>query len=1027
MKLNALFALLVSLLLSGLICSVEVVENSTKKIEVRDVYFTGEKIIIKANFEPSKAFIIKPGGEKIELNFLKAEDLYIGELELKKDFVLGKYRVLVDEIEKNFTVDFCILEAEYGDGFLNLTAKTFFTEPRIEFYIDSEKGEGVGNVSIPLSAGEHRFAAKCGNTIFEEKIAVNFSIIYDGSIFAVLDGKAVNATLKVFADKEYDFFGSFNPKELNLTKFTVNVEYKHLNVSKNFDFSIEVEDLYFPGQTVVLKSEFAKKGEIIDPIGKVHEVRFIDGIAEFELNKDILLGKYRILVEGFESSFFVDSYQIKAFFDDKKVIGNVSWFFYEPSFVEVIAGNETFRVKLLNGSFEFETEEREIILKCGNAELRLRKEKIVLVEDYYFVGTEILIRTNFKPEVAFLRFNGKEMNLTFHDNLYRFTAEVPGVYELGVDEITKNITVDECKIRAVVFEDEIQGKVFCLFRNAEFIEVFKENETEKVSLENGSFKIKAERVLKLRYGNAELLIRKFEIATPYFVGDKVNIELYFSPSTAILSSPSGNLSINFTELNGTYFAEILLNEPGKHSLVIGDFSKDFCVEDYEINASLNGSAVIGNITWHCSRPGFLEFRSKEKEGKAEISETGEFQILLEPNWEFLELRCGKASMKFLEQKLYVGELYFVGEKVKILASFKPEKGFLNFENETIPLNFTEQNNFWISEFIPERSGVYEIVVDGIRKTFLIDECSMEAAITNGTLHGTAIARFRKIDSIGLIILPANFSETLKVEDGKFEFSLPKGAEEVTLICKNTVLKLKAVEFSDLRYFEYKGKLFNVSINKGKFEKLELDGENVSLAIGNLSEGDEVKLVIELPFEIPDGLNVYYWKEFKDNLIAVNYSIGDDRRKIVFTLKDGEIDEDGVANGRIVDPIKIYFPKFKVEKKVEGKKGLLRVEKDEAFEIGIESSGKIKYLAFVDAENLPSKPAEFPYGLLKFEIEVEPGQEAEIRINYPSLEDLIGDEGKVTFYKFNPKNLEWKSFDAEVEGNSAILRFQDGGF
>ncbi|MCX8011184.1 MAG: hypothetical protein N3A61_08530, partial [Ignavibacteria bacterium] len=81
----------------------------------------------------------------------------------------------------------------------------------------------------------------------------------------------------------------------------------------------------------------------------------------------------------------------------------------------------------------------------------------------------------------------------------------------------------------------------------------------------------------------------------------------------------------------------------------------------------------------------------------------------------------------------------------------------------------------------------------------------------------------------------------------------------------------------------------------------------------------------------------------------------------------------------------------------------------------------------DPENLPSKPAEFPYGLLKFRIEVEKGEKAEIRITYPSLEELLDDSGRVRFYKFNAEKLEWSFFDAEVEGNMVILRFQDGGF
>jgi hypothetical protein len=82
---------------------------------------------------------------------------------------------------------------------------------------------------------------------------------------------------------------------------------------------------------------------------------------------------------------------------------------------------------------------------------------------------------------------------------------------------------------------------------------------------------------------------------------------------------------------------------------------------------------------------------------------------------------------------------------------------------------------------------------------------------------------------------------------------------------------------------------------------------------------------------------------------------------------------------------------------------------------------------VDPENLPSRPAEFPYGLIKFRIEVEKGGEAEVRILYPSLEGLLDDEGNVTFFKFDPRTLEWSSFKAKVEGSYVVLHFKDGGF
>lgn len=95
MRLNTLFDLLTSLFLFGLVCSVEVIENSTKKVESRDFYFEGERIVIAAYFEPIEAFLITPG--KVEL----------------KDFVRGEYRVLV---EPSITYDSSISTLRFKEG-----------------------------------------------------------------------------------------------------------------------------------------------------------------------------------------------------------------------------------------------------------------------------------------------------------------------------------------------------------------------------------------------------------------------------------------------------------------------------------------------------------------------------------------------------------------------------------------------------------------------------------------------------------------------------------------------------------------------------------------------------------------------------------------------------------------------------------------------------------------------------------------------------------------------------------------------
>ncbi|MEM4156545.1 MAG: choice-of-anchor U domain-containing protein, partial [Archaeoglobaceae archaeon] len=755
MRIHALILLiLISTLEFGIGSQVilnESVESQKGVMLSKELYFVGEEIEIYANFLPQNAYLIDPTGNKTNLLFEPKEEGFLAKLKLEKNVILGEYRLIVDEIEKSFLIDFCELNATYNMGFLNLTARTFFSKPEFEFKIDSEMGKAFENVSIPLKSGKHEFMALCGNTELRDEVEVNFSIEFsEGKIYSSLDGKEVNAILKVLADREYDFQGSFSLEEVNSTVFTVEAEYLHLETSRSFNFDFGLKDLYFPGEEIVIHSELFEWAKILDPADREFNLNFENGFSRFRLEKDILLGEYRLMVAGIEKRFFIDSYSINASFKEGKIIGNVSYYFVEPEFVYYKLDSMEGKVRLSNGSFEIPISlpagNYTALLSCGNA-----------------------------------------------------------VFELNFSILGKDL----------------------------FIEPL------------------------------------------YSLGEKISLNLKFKPERALLSTPTKSIELNFTERDGFYYTEFIAEELGKHLIQIDDLSKEFLVDECKINAGFVGKEVRGNVSYHFSKPEFIEI---------------------------CEENCYKMKLE------------------------------------------------------------------------------------------------------------------------KEEFSFKTEVNRLILICRNA--KLEVSKLSEKKELKTKLGSFKFSLDNGEFEKLDFKEEELLFEIKTAKEG-KVKLEIEPPFEIPKGRYLYFWKDLCGKLRALDYNI--EGEKFVFEFQDGLIDEDCNVNGSIVGQIKLQIPSFKVERKLESKKGLLKVEKDRSFEIKFESSGKIKYLAFVDPDNLPLKPAEFPYGLLKFEIEVEPGQEAEIRINYPSLEDLIGDEGKVTFYKFNPKTLEWKSFDAEVEGNLVILRFQDGGF
>ncbi|MCS7122081.1 MAG: hypothetical protein NZ895_05735, partial [Archaeoglobaceae archaeon] len=669
------------------------VVNSTKEIKIRDLYFPGEKVLIEANFNPKKAYILSPSGEKIDISFKKSDEFFIAEFELKKNVVLGKYKVFVDEIERSFLVDFCDLKAEYYDGILKIEAKTYFVEPKIEFLVNSEKGEGIGKKLIKLQKGSNKFFAKCGNSFIQDEIFVNFSLDYDGKIFAKLDGKFVNAKFKVFADKEYEFYGSFNPLDLNFTKFTVYAEYEHLNLTDSFDLGREV---YFPGEKIVLKT-FTKNVKVIDPINRVHEPTFKDGIAEFSLSKEVVLGEYRLLIENFERKFFVDSYRIEAFFENRTVKGKVFWYFFEPKFLEVIVGKDRFEFELKNGSFEFESPKRKVLIRCGNAEAFLEAEMKIEVKDYYFVGEEVKIFSNFKPDLAILNYKGVEVEIEFEEfengYLAKFTAAEPGIYELEVDGLKRKIILDLCEIDVEIGEKTV-GFVSCLYRKAEFVEVVREYGTEKLALEDGKFVLDGA-VLKLKYGNAEVFVRNIEVKDLYLVGDIVEVKIDFLPKKAFLISPYGKFPLEFED----GVAKFKVDQSGIYEVFLDGLRKKFFVDSCKVEVDFEENVVKGKVVWKFKKPSFIYFKTKDAEGKAEVDTFGNFTIYLD-NLEFLEIKCGN-ELKIFERKVNLNRTFFIGEKVEILANFKPKKSFLVFENKEIPFDFIEKNGSWVYEFVAE--------------------------------------------------------------------------------------------------------------------------------------------------------------------------------------------------------------------------------------------------------------------------------------------------------------------------------------
>ncbi len=248
---------------------------------------------------------------------------------------------------------------------------------------------------------------------------------------------------------------------------------------------------------------------------------------------------------------------------------------------------------------------------------------------------------------------------------------------------------------------------------------------------------------------------------------------------------------------------------------------------------------------------------------------------------------------------------------------------------------------------------------------------------------------------------------------------------------NTTLK-----YSDKKHLIYKNLSFNFYINKGKFKKfnVNLSSNSVYFEIDNVSKGDVVNLTVESPISIPKGMYIYYWKNLSGKLIPINYTILNNRKYVVFFLKDGLTDEDGTKNGIIVDPFKFYIPMYdvKTQFKNNNKTGVLYItnlKENISYNITVNiSAGKLDYLKYVDEKNIPiTTNASLPYNLIKFKISnVSKGKKVNINITY-SKKLKLKDNAEFRYYKFNPNTLKWYSINAKLINNNTIsFNLTDGG-
>ncbi len=217
-------------------------------------------------------------------------------------------------------------------------------------------------------------------------------------------------------------------------------------------------------------------------------------------------------------------------------------------------------------------------------------------------------------------------------------------------------------------------------------------------------------------------------------------------------------------------------------------------------------------------------------------------------------------------------------------------------------------------------------------------------------------------------------------------------------------------------------------NKGEIENFDYQNGKLFIRIGKLKKGEKVKVKLVLPFEIPPGYHLYFWKKIGNKTIALNYTL-ENRSTVVFYLKDGILDEDGVENGIVVDPIILPpLPTFipKVTRISERSFNVTIQEKlGKRFMVISTDKGRIEKLEVVDPESIPVKPkgTNFIYKLFKINITgIKPGESVTLTIRFSQPISSAAE-----FWKFNAEKLSWKKYPFTRIGNNAIkITLTDGG-
>ncbi len=583
--------------------------------------------------------------------------------------------------------------------------------------------------------------------------------------------------------------------------------------------------------------------------------------------------------------------------------------------------------------------------------LSVENRTISTNNEVYFPGDTIEAELNFMPEEVLLITPAGEWRLKPERRgdryLVRFnlTRNVAlGEYIIRADGAEKRVYVDSYSLKTEVSNDTLLGELKYYVAMPERVSyvLLPGNITGEVEVRSGKFSISigenTTRVV-VKAGKVRLPVdlekrTEPELRRVYFPGDDVSVRMDSMPRTAYIVDPGGSgTALNFVERDNAYYATYSLRRNvilGKYTLYIDNVKTEFYVDFYRINATFNGSAITGKVEYYFLAPEAVYWKVGGYEGRTQV-ENGSFSIpvRLPPGNHTAIISAGNARVQLnlsILRGLFLRQVYFSGDEIKIGANFKPEEAFLQTpDNRTIELEFEREEKGLYEAELPGllSPGEYLLKIDGEIRRLVVENYSMSASFTGRMIQGRISWNVKPPEYVSYTIMPANRTGSARVVNGSFRIpaELPPGNYSAVLSAGNAELTInfsiqrrlsiipaydpvervlvvkvegdvegltpEAVGISKmvrhtqqlrshggLRLLEYK-----LPATPGMLKKFGLPAEvlNTTLAVKRLSD---VKLRVELDNKLET------WYRFKVELppgYRVKEIVGDDGRRIVNNL------------------------------------------------------------------------------------------------------------------------------------------------